>query len=460
MFGIINYGSYLPYFRLQRSSFAAGKGERTAANFDEDSVSMAVEAGREALNGTPGCDTIIFATLSPPYAEKLNGATLQAALDLPETVRTLDVGASSRMGLSAFLLGNQVAAGGATVLVVASDISVGAPGGPRESMGGDGAAAFMFGPGAAGATVLGNASATVELTDAWRLPSDPFPRQWEERFGSEILGPVAVQTAKRALESAGVAPSELNSVILDAVNPRAVAALPQSLGIDPTKVADPMLHNVGRTGTAHALLLLARALDDANPGDRILVVSAADGCEAAVIEVGDSIADIRPQRSVNDWLASGRNDLAYNHYLKWRGVLPFEPPRRPDPDRASAPPSRRSERWKMAFVGSECTNCGTIHLPPQRACISCGAVDTFEPRPLADTPCRVATYTLDYLAYSLNPPTVAAIVDFEPGGRTPCELTDVNPSDVEIGMELEMSFRKLYTSQGIHNYFWKARPRR
>ena len=72
----------------------------------------------------------------------------------------------------------------------------------------------------------------------------------------------------------------------------------------------------------------------------------------------------------------------------------------------------------------------------------------------------IATYTLDYLAYSLQPPTVAAVLDFEGGGRLAGELTDMEPEKVAIGDELEMTFRRLYTGQGVHNYFWKARPRR
>jgi uncharacterized OB-fold protein len=72
---------------------------------------------------------------------------------------------------------------------------------------------------------------------------------------------------------------------------------------------------------------------------------------------------------------------------------------------------------------------------------------------------RVATYTVDKLAYSLSPPVVFAVVDFpETGGRLPLELTDVDPDAVAIGMEVEMVFRRLGTADGIHNYFWKARP--
>src|SRR5262249_62325633 len=115
--------------------------------------------------------------------------------------------------------------------------------------------------------------------------------------------------------------------------------------------------SVGRTGAAHAGLLLARALDQAKPGDRILVVCEADGADALVLEVTGAIKDMAPVRKVDRWIASKRNELPYNTYLKWRGGLPFEPPRRPDPERPAAPPMRRHERWKLAFVGSRCEKC-------------------------------------------------------------------------------------------------------
>jgi uncharacterized OB-fold protein len=121
---------------------------------------------------------------------------------------------------------------------------------------------------------------------------------------------------------------------------------------------------------------------------------------------------------------------------------------------------QRAERWKFGFVGSRCQACGAANLPPQRVCVACGAVDRMEPESFADARCRVATYTIDRLAYSLQPPVVGAVVDFEGGGRITCQLTDVDPDKVAIGDELEMTFRRLYTADGVHNYFWKARPRR
>lgn len=461
MAGILRYGSYVPYFRLTRAAIGAGKGERAVASFDEDAVSMAVEAGRDAVRGGVAVDALLFATLSPPYAEKLNTATVQAALDLPEAITSAELGGSSRMGAAALLLGLHLADAGRRTLVCAGDLSVGAPGGARESQGGDAAVAFVTGPDVeAIARCIGRASATLEILDVWRLPEDRFPRQWEERFTADTMAPTITDVATRALAQAGVEAADLSTVILDGTNLRSMAGLPKALGLRPEQVADTLAASVGRAGTAHAGLLLARALDGAKPGDRILLVCAADGVDALVFEVTARIADVPPVRKVDRWIASRRNDLPYNSYLKWRGILPFEPPRRPDPERPAAPPMRRHERWKLAFVGSRCTQCQAGHLPPQRVCVKCGAVDHMRVERFADTSCRIATYTLDHLAYTLQPPVVAAFVDYEGGGRFSCELTDVEPKAVAIGDHLEMTFRRLFTAQGVHNYFWKARPGR
>jgi hydroxymethylglutaryl-CoA synthase len=459
--GIVRYGTYVPYFRVQRAALGGGKGERAVASYDEDAVSMAVEAAREALRKTEPPDQLLFASTSPPYAEKLAAAIVHAACSLPAETASADLGGSTRAGLSVLLLASDLASAGRRVLAVASDVVVGAPEGARERSGGDGAVAFVLGPDdEAGARVIGRAAVTHEYLDVWRAHTDAFTRQWEERFGAEVAAPLLQDAATRALRSAGLQPAYLAALIVDSTSERAAVALPALLGVKPERVADRLAASVGRTGAAHAGLLLARALDAANPGDRLLVVCGADGAEAIVLEVTDRIAAIRPAHSVDAWIASKRNDLAVTSYWKWRGVLPFEPPRRPDPDRPAAPPMQRAERWKYAFTGSRCTPCGAAQLPPQRVCVSCGAVDQAQPEPFVDAQGRIATYTVDRLAYSLQPPVVAAVVDFAQGGRFQCELTDVDPAKVAIGDELEMTFRRLFTAQGVHNYFWKARPRR
>ncbi len=185
----------------------------------------------------------------------------------------------------------------------------------------------------------------------------------------------------------------------------------------------------------------------------------ADGTDAWLLRTTDAVVARRPSPTVRQQIEATRDDLSYAQFLTWRGLLRREPPRRPEPDRPSAPPSLRRTGWKYGFIGSR-DEGGFVHLPPSRVSMDSGAIDQMNEVRMADVPATIATYTVDRLAYSLSPPVVAAVIDFDGGGRFQCELTDVDPASVKIGDRVEMSFRRLYTSDGIHNYFWKARPLR
>ena len=87
-----------------------------------------------------------------------------------------------------------------------------------------------------------------------------------------------------------------------------------------------------------------------------------------------------------------------------------------------------------------------------------GAVDDMEPLAMADAVGTVVTFTIDRMVFSPSPPVVFAIVDFDGGGRFPVELTDVDASEVKVGGRVEMTFRRLFSADGIHDYFWKGRP--
>lgn len=467
--GITSYGSYVPYRRLKRAAIAqvlgipAGKGERAVASFDEDSVSMAVEACRDALRTAPSAriQNLLFATTTPPYAEKLNAALVGAAAQLPLEIRAADLTGSPRVGLTALLqAADAVRGSGGTALVAIADCRLAAPEGKAEQTGGDAAVAFVVGGENPIAEIVASASVTREFLDTWRAPGERFAHTWEERFAlTQAYTPLLGAAVRRVLEQAKVAPSDLAKVILDAPNPRAADDLVRSMKLTPEQLADPLALTVGQTGAAHAPLMLANVLAGAKPGDRILVAAAGDGADAIVLQVTDHAARHQQQRSVGRLIES-KGDVAYARYLKWREILPTEPPRRPDPERPAGPPMLRSETWKFGFIGSKCTACGTPQLPPQRICIKCSKRDEMEPYPFADRPAKVATFTLDRLAFSLNPPTVNVVVDFAGGGRFLCEMTDCEPEKVAIGDEVEMTFRRMHSAGGVHNYFWKCRPRR
>src|SRR6266851_2506483 len=468
MAGIVSYGSYIPYRRLKRSAIAAvlgvpaARGERAVASFDEDSISMAVEALRDALKGVPNAvpNALFFATTTAPYGEKLNAAIIGAATRLPIEIRAADLTGSTRAGLSGLMQAVDAAGAGGCAAITMADARLGAPEGRLEQQTGDGAAAFILGNEGAIAEIEASASLTREFLDSWRAPGERFAHSWEERFAlTQAYAPLFQQAVSTVLERAGAKPGELARVILDAPNPRAAEEFARALKLDPAKISDTLALTVGQTGAAHPGLMLTAALQSCKPGDRILVACVADGADAMVLRMTAAASGFRPIHSVGRMIES-KGDVSYASYLKWREILPTEPPRRPDPQRPAAPPMLRAEKWKYGLIGSRCTACGTPQLPPQRVCVHCRTRDQTEPYPFADRPAKVATFTLDRLAFSLNPPVVNGVVDFTGGGRFLCEMTDCEPEKVAIGDEVEMTFRRLFTADGIHNYFWKARPKR
>ena len=468
MAGIVSYGSYIPYRRLKRSAITAvlgvpgGRGERAVASFDEDSISMAVEALRDALKAVPTAvpQALFFATTTAPYGEKLNAAIIGAATRLPTEIRAADLTGSTRAGLSGLAQALDASRDGTHAAIAMADARLAAPEGRMEQQTGDGAAAFIVGTKGVIAEVEATASLTREFLDTWRAPGERFAHSWEERFAlTQAYAPLFQRAVSTLLERTGARPGDFARVILDAPNPRAADEFARLLKLDPAKVGDTFALTVGQTGAAHPGLMLTAALQSAKPGDRILVVCVADGAEAMALRVSEAAAGFRPVHSMGRMIES-KGDVSYASYLKWREILPTEPPRRPDPERPAAPPMLRAEKWKYGLIGSRCTACGTPQLPPQRVCVKCRARDKMEPYEFADRAGRIATYAFDRLAYSLNPPVINVVVDFAGGGRFLCEMTDCEPEKVAIGDEVEMTFRRLFTADGIHNYFWKARPKR
>jgi hydroxymethylglutaryl-CoA synthase len=407
---------------------------------------MAVEAARRVIDAGSPPGAIYLATTSPPYLDKTNASAIHSALDLGHDGFAVDVAGSARSALGA--LGSAALSGGLAVL---SDLRTGLPTSGEERDGADGAVAFLWGAAEEpAAQIVAWASTTAEFLDRWRLPGALTSSHWEERFGLEMYLPLVHRAVDRVLADAGI--DGTDHVIVSSPHARVAATVAKAL----PGGSDGGLP-IGNAGAADAGLRLAAVLDQATPGQTILLVSAVDGCDAVVLRVGPGIERARRGVPVAKQTGEGR-EVTYAQYLIWRGLLEREPPRRPEPDRPAGPPSARAEAWKFAFVGSSCTECGQVHVPPRRVCAGCGTVDRMERRPLAGKTGTVATYTVDRLAFSPSPPMIDAVVDFDGGGRYTLEVADAAPEEVDIGTKIELTFRRLYTVGGVHNYFWKVRP--
>lgn len=449
MTGIVGYATYLPRHRLRAADIGqargeppAGAGERRVAGFDEDALTMAVEAGRLLRRATPApVQRLAFCTTTPPYAGKNNASAAHGALGLPDEVAGYDLGGAHRSALGL------LTAAPAGTLLLAGDLTLTRPGEPDETDRGDGAAAVLFGPAEqAVAELVATASSTEELLDHWRDPARPTATSWEERFGAARYLRLLDRTLARLPVDAA------DHVVVSSPNPRAARLAARRLArFGP----DCRLGGVGHAGAADPLLQLGHALDVAAPGETILLASLADGCDLLVLRGTDRLASGRAAPAAAAQLAAAQS-VSYLDYLTWRGLVDRAGPRRPEPAPVSAPASARNAGWKYALRAARCAICGCVQAPPQRVCVRCGAAGTGTPVPLSELGGTVRTFSVDRLADRAGAPMVAAVVDFDGGGRLELELAAPVTAALRVGARVRMTFRRRPAGGGVPNYAWKA----
>jgi len=479
MVGITSYGAYIPWHRLNREDCVkawggfAMPGERAVANYDEDSTSMAVEAARDCLTGVDpkAVDGLFFATTTSPYKEKQVSALMAVPLDLRRDIRTADLNTSLRAGTTAMALAyDSIRAGSAnSILISAADMRLGAPAGMGEQQMGDGAAAILLGNKDVIAEILEVYSISDELATSWRSEDDKFVRAGEDRFVmDEGYSKHVTEAMAGVLKKAGLAPKDITKVVFDPPgDARRHGKAVAELGFEATQAQDPygLFLNVGVTGCAMAPMMLVAALEDAKPGDKLLFAGSGNGADAFILQVTDAITKLGERKGIKKNLASKQVMANYNSYLRWRELVPQEAARRPDKQHIRMTATWRERKQLLGLWGIKCRQCGTPQYDngaattgPIRVCARCQAQNDFDDYDFAGRKATVFSYTQDNLAAVIDPPASVVLVEFEGGGRAFFDLTDRDPAKVELGMPVEMTFRKMQLDRGLTNYFWKARP--
>ena len=467
MAGITSYGAYVPLWRLRRDAIMKGlRGEKAIRYFDEDSTTMAVAATLDCLKGQDrdAIDGLFYATTTAPYKEKQIATTVAAAADLRSDIITADFSNSLRAGTAALRAAlDAVKAGSAKkVLVVASDCRMGAPGTDFEQNVGDGAAAVLVGDSAISVNVEASHAISKELHDIWRSEGDIYIRAWEDRFIYAMgYRDTVAEAVTSLLQKTNLTPGDFTKVIFASPSPKVIGDLSKKLGIDPkTQVQDLLFDVMGNTGTAFPLMLLVAALEEAKAGDRLLLTSYGNGADAFVLTVTDQMEKIGERAGMKENLAKKRVVDEYRTYLQWRELLIFETQPTPPGGHISASALWRDRSQVFPLHGLKCKSCNSIHFPPQRVCPKCKSKDQFDEVRLSEKKGQIFTFTADYVCSRQEAPRVTAIIDFEGGGRMVTIMTDRVLEEIEVGMPVEMSFRKLVTQNGFHNYFWKSMPLR
>ncbi len=466
MAGIISYGAYVPPTRLAFATIGGRKAkeggpEKAVAWNDEDAVTMAVTAAVNCLRGFDRgqVDGVLFACTTYPFGEKQGAALLARCLDLPREVRTADISGSLRAGTNALRAAvDSVKAGSAKrVLVVASDCRMGAPGSGLEMNFGDGAVAFLVGEQDAIATVDDSFAVSDEIVDVWRKAGDEFVHTWEDRFVvQEGYTPQLVDGITGLFEKTGSQAADYAKVALYAPDKRSHGGVVRKLRLSPEQVQDPLFGQLGNTGCSFALVQLAVALENAKPGEKLLVASYGDGAEVLALSTTDHIGKLDARRGVSWHLGRRRGVASYDHYLKARNLNTTEYDAQADPG-LSATIHFRERDEDVSFTAQKCRSCGAVQFPSQRVCETCFSKDEFDRHRLSDKIGKVLTYTFDFFFPTPNPPTVVTICEID-GARVHLQMVNIAPEDVKLDMPVEFEFRRIHLSGGRPNYYWKATP--
>ena len=478
MIGIKSYGAYIPRYRIDRNVIYSAMGwlnpaiymagEKAVANWDEDSISMAVAAAIDCLNGMERrkIDGFYLATTTPPYMLRQNSGIVAGALDLQPEIRTADFAGSTKSGTGGLLSALDAIKGGGAgnVLICASDCRTSKPGSAQEHLYGDGAAALLLGNEGVIATLEGHCSVSYDFPDRWRASDERFEHAWEDRFiRDEGYGRFMIEAMSGLLKKYNLTIKDFAKVVYPCLYPREHAAIARRIGAEPDQIQESMLPTVGDTGSATPLMMLVAALEEARPGDKILVASFGSGSDALFFQVTERINQARARRAVKKHLASKKELPSYERYLAFRNIIPMEMGMRGE-ETASTSMSLlfRDRKMVLSLCGSKCKRCGTPQYPYQRVCVNpdCGSVDEMEYHRFSDKRGTLFTYTGDNLAASTDPPAIYGLIDFEGGGRFWFDLTDCDLEAVKVDMPVEMTFRRKYLDEarGVHGYFWKATP--
>jgi len=337
--GIIGYGSYVPMYRVPNTEIArvwqgGGRGpvkEKSVAGLDEDTVTIAIEAARNAIaraDITPEqLRAIWVGSESHPYAVKPSSTIVAEALGATPYLLAADYEFACKAGTEALqaaigLVGSEM---GDYALAIGADTAQGRPGDALEYTASSGGTAFVVGPAEeALAICTGSLSYITDTPDFWRRAYQHYPSHGA-RFTGEPAYFHHIQSAtEEILDQLEMQPEEFTYAIFHQPNVKFPQRVAKRLGFTAEQLKPGLLSNeIGNTYAAAAITGLSAVLDIAQPGERILITSFGSGAgsDAFVWEVTDAIAERRARApKVADYIRR-RTEIDYALYARYRGKL-------------------------------------------------------------------------------------------------------------------------------------------
>ncbi len=460
--GIEAIATYVPPGRLSVAELrrhwpgVAGPGGVSTvavAGFDEDVVTMAVEACDGALAaggvGTAAVDLLVLATCSSPYAEHSAAAEVARALGLPSDAGLVDLAGSTVSGVTGLVVAADAVRSGRCrrALVVASERRTGRPGTAVEALGAGAAAALVSadGPVAIGRT----ASTRFGVPTRWRPDGERALHHYDDaryELMNQVVPAVTAVLAdlredRHAFLAVGPLDVRSRSLLVRAVDPGAEGS---SFEVEGT----------GDLGAAGPLFALAGAVGgEVGTAGVCMAVEPGSGAVGLRVALGGAIP-VRHSRPAEI-------PVDYVGYLQRFGAVEGPVPPSPIVPYAATPGALRDD-GEGSLTGSRCTACGSLNVPPRRRCIDCGGTTHVPERaPRSGT---IVTYNVQHVVAVHPEPSPVAVgvvrLTGEGGARGGQVSAMVCDSDLEhlgVGSPVELVYRRLGADDGLVKYGWKVR---
>ena len=340
MVGIVGYGAYIPRYRIKVEEIARIWGEdpesiknglkvaeKAVPNIDEDAATIAVEAARNALRmariDPKRIGAIYVGSESHPYAVKPTGTVVAEAIEATPCLTVADYEFACKAGTAGIQNCMGLVSSGMVEygLAVGADTAQGAPGDALEFTAAAGGAAYIIGMKDTVADFEGTYSYTTDTPDFWRREGQAYPRHGGRFTGSPAYFKHVQNATKGLLEKLGLKPGDFKYAVFHQPNGKFPRAVAEALGFTQEQIKDGMLvDRIGNTYSGSSPLGLARVLDVAEAGDRILLTSFGSGAgsDSFSIMVQEAIEGKRGRAPPVESYIEGGKYIDYATYIKLR----------------------------------------------------------------------------------------------------------------------------------------------
>jgi hydroxymethylglutaryl-CoA synthase len=341
--GIVSYGAYIPRYRIKIEEIAKVWGdnpnsiidglmvyEKSVPDMDEDTITIAVEAARNAVNranvNPEKIGAVFTGSESHPYAVKPTSTIVAEAIGATPNLTAADFEFACKAGTAAIQAcvgmteSDMIDLG----LAIGADVSQGAPGDALEYTAAAGGVACIIGKENIVAKIESTYSFTTDTPDFWRREGQPYPEHGGRFTGEPGYFKHVTSAASGLMERLGTKPSDYNYAVFHQPNGKFPTRVAKMLGFSGEQIKPGLVvSRLGNTYSGSCMMGLAAILDIAKPGDRIFMTAFGSGAgsDAFSFSVTDRIDEIRNGAPSVEELLANPVYINYATYAKHKGKI-------------------------------------------------------------------------------------------------------------------------------------------